>query len=237
MTKLYTKWAWVYRDMYRSIFDYRKQFLRFKSILEKHGCRSVLELGCGPGNLAPYFLSAGYQYTGLDIAEEMVAIARQDHPDARFLQGDMRRFSVPGKADGVLVAGRSFAYMTGNRDVLQALGSMRKALKPNGILIFDAFDAEGIFTGFRERMREDVRYGGRRFVRESRLSKNLEGGWTWNWDARYVVHDGRRKQRFRTRSVLRAFTPDELRLFLALAGFKTLGIRRRGVTLLAVARR
>jgi SAM-dependent methyltransferase len=237
MTRLYTTWARVYHEIYQSIFNYRKDFLRFQSILEKYRSKNLLELGCGSGNLAPYFLSAGYQYTGLDNARAMLAIAREVAPEARFIQGDMRRFSVRRKADAVLIAGRSFTYMTTNQDVLAALKSIHKALKPGGILIFDNFDAARIFTSFKSRAHEDVRRGELRCIRKSELSPNLKTGWTWNWDATYLIDDGRRKQKFRDRSVLRAFTADEIRLFLVLAGFEPLRISKQAATLLAVARK
>jgi hypothetical protein len=62
-------------------------------------------------------------------------------------------------------------------------------------------------------------------------------GWTWTWEATYVVDDGERKQRFHDWSVLRAFTPDELRLFLALTGFEALRLTRQAATILTVARK
>ena len=237
MTTLYSRWAWVYHEMYRSIFDYPKYFRRFRAVLEKHGCKSVLEAGCGSGNLAPHFLSAGYQYLGLDAAEAMLAIAREENPHARFMQGDMRRFSVRKKVDAVLIGGRSFSYMTSNQDVMDALGSIHRALKPAGILVFDNFEASRIFTNFQPRIRQEVRRGERRFVRVSELSRNLATGWTWNWDANYLVEGGGKKQKFRDQSVLRAFTRDELRLFLALTGFDTLRISRVGVDIFTVARK
>jgi hypothetical protein len=43
--------------------------------------------------------------------------------------------------------------------------------------------------------------------------------------------------KFRDRSVLRAFTPDEIRLFLSLAGFEVLRNLRKGATILTVARK
>lgn len=237
MTRLYSRWSRVYHDMYRSIFDYRRDFLRFKSILKKYRCKSLLELGCGSGNLAPYFLSAGYQYTGLDIAQAMLAIARKETPDARFIQSDMRRFSLRKKVDAVLVTGRSFSYMTRNQDMLDALEAIHKALKPKGILIFDNFEAARIFTNFQPRLREDIRREDRRFTRLSERIPDLRTGWTWRWNATYLVDDGLRREEFQDRSILRAFTPDEVRLFLALTGFEPLRIRTQAVTTLTIARK
>ena len=110
-----------------------------------------------------------------------------------------------------------------------------KALKRGGILVFDNFDAEAIFRNFRTRSREKVKAGGKTFVRDSKMSMNLKTGWTWNWDAVYVVDNGKRKRTVRDRSVLQAFTRDELRLFLALVGFTPLRFTRRPGLILAVA--
>jgi SAM-dependent methyltransferase len=237
MTTLYSKWAWVYHEMYLGIFDYEGYFRRFERALKKYGCGSVLEVGCGSGNLAEYFLAAGYQYTGLDVAEEMLSIAREKTPGARFIEGDMRRFSLRRKVDAVVIGGRSFSYMTTNQDVLDAMRSIHQALKPGGIFVFDNFEAGRMFTQFRKRVKQDVRNANRRFVRLSKLSLNLEAGWTFNWDASYLIQekDGK-KMEFRDVSVLRAFTPDEMRLFLAMAGFEAVAIRKQGADIFTVAR-
>jgi SAM-dependent methyltransferase len=236
-TRLYSTLAEVYYEMYQSLFDYGREFRRFHKVLERRGCKSVLEPGCGAGSLAPYFLEGGYDYTGMDVAPAMLRIARRETPAARFVHGDMRRFSARRKFDAVVIAGRSFTYMTTNEDVRSALSCIGGALAPGGILVFDNFDAEAIFGKFRTHAREEVTRGGSRFVRRSRMSMNLATGWTWNWDAVYEIYDGRRKRTVRDRSVLRAFTREELRLFLDLAGFTTLRLTRGPATLLAVARR
>jgi SAM-dependent methyltransferase len=97
MTILYSKLATIYHDMYPSIFDYKADFLRFKSVLEKHHCKSVLQLGCSTGNFATYFLSAGYQYTGLDIAPAMLAIARRRDSQCAIHQGRHAELFRPKK--------------------------------------------------------------------------------------------------------------------------------------------
>jgi len=223
--------------MYQSLFDYRLEFRRYNSVLKKHDCHSVLEIGCGAGNLAGYFLDNGYNYTGMDVARAMLRIAESEAPSARFVHGDMRRFAFRRKFDAVLIGGRSFSYMTTNADVRSALHSIRNVLKPGGILIFDNFDAETIFNDFHRRLSDKVKKGAKTFTRHSERSLNLKTGWTWNWNAVYVVEDGQKKRTYHDRSVLRAFTRDELRLFLTLAGFTPLRFTRGSATIHAVARR
>ncbi len=227
MTKLYSQLAQVYHEMYQSIFDYRKEFNRYHRLLKRRRCHRILEIGCGSGNLASYFPDAGYDYVGMDTAEGMLKIARRVAPAARFVRGDMRRFSFTRKFDAVIITGRSFTYMTTNSDVLSALKSVHTSLRPRGFLFFDNFDAAAIFKNFSRRLTQKARFGGKRFVRYSEKSMNLETGWTWNWKARYEVTENRSKQVLFDKSVLRAFTPDELSLFLHLAGFAALSMKKR----------
>ena len=236
MTKLYTKLAHIYHEMYQSIFDYKQEFRLCHSILKKHASKSVLELGCGAGNLAKFFSAAGYDYTGMDVAIPILRIAKKETPEARFLYGDMRRFSLPRKFDAALIGGRSFTYMTSNEEVRNSLHCIRRVLRPGGILIFDNFDAETIFKDLDKPLRDEVRIGTKMITRTSERSINLKTGWTWNWDAVYIVEDGRLKQTFRDHSVLRAFTRDELRLFLVLAGFTPIRFNRGVGTILTTAR-
>ena len=166
------------------------------------------------------------------MLKPMLQIARRERPETRFLHGDMCQFSSRRKFDAVLIVGRGFTYMTTNAHALDALRCIRKALRPGGVLIFDNFEAEGIFKHFHKRSRERVRVGSKTITRESKGSWNLEMGWTWNWDAVYLVEEGGRKRKFRDRSVLRAFTRDELRLLLALAGFTEVRFKRGRDTML-----
>jgi ubiquinone/menaquinone biosynthesis C-methylase UbiE len=56
----------------------------------------VLDVGAGQGVLAPYVLDRSGVYTGVDVSERMLNIARARH-SGRFLLGDARRLSsVPG---------------------------------------------------------------------------------------------------------------------------------------------
>lgn len=221
--------------MYQSIFDYKKEFRTVDKILRTYSVRKVLEIGCGAGNLASWFAAAGYDYTGMDSAKPMLRIALRENPEAHFLHGDMRQFTLRRKFDAVLVGGRTFTYMTSNEDVLSALRCIRRALRPKGVLVFDNFYAEAIFKDLARPLRDDVRVGSKTISRLSKRKVNLRTGWTWNWDATYIVKGGPRQRIFRDHSVLRAFTQDELGLFLVLAGFTPLRFRRQGSVLLAVA--
>ena len=66
------------------------QLLRFAQLLkliDYSRSFSVNDFGCGYGALVDYLEAAGFQYdyTGFDISEEMVARAKQLHPESRFV--------------------------------------------------------------------------------------------------------------------------------------------------------
>ncbi|MBQ1188434.1 MAG: methyltransferase domain-containing protein [Peptococcaceae bacterium] len=48
-------------------------------MLKKHGCpgKRLLDLGCGTGSISIPLAQKGYQVTGVDLSEEMLAVARE----------------------------------------------------------------------------------------------------------------------------------------------------------------
>jgi ubiquinone/menaquinone biosynthesis C-methylase UbiE len=60
-------------------------------MLEPRPGEHVLELGCGPGALAPHVVAAGARYTGVDLSHKLIAAARRHHGHrGRFVVGDDR---------------------------------------------------------------------------------------------------------------------------------------------------
>lgn len=236
MSKLYNELAKEYHEMYQSIFDYQKEFELYDKLLKDFNCNKVLEVGCGSGNLSKYFVEAGYDYIGTDLSESMLKIARENDPKSQFLQRDMRELGFENEFDAVLITGRSFTYMTTNDDIKKALESVNRTLKPNGIFIFDNFNAPEIFTNFKSQMEQVSVYNGRTYRRVSNNSFNLETGWTWNWNAEYFIEEnGRVIDIIKDNSILRAFTEDELRLFLRLYRFKIISVINEGLAFTIIA--
>ena len=99
--------------------------------------RSVLDLGCGPGNLTRVLADrwgATASVAGLDSSAEMVARAEADHPDLDFAVEDLRRYlgSDPAPVD-VLVSNATLQWVPGHLDLMPALV---RATAPGGWLAF-----------------------------------------------------------------------------------------------------
>jgi ubiquinone/menaquinone biosynthesis C-methylase UbiE len=64
---------------------------------------TVLELGCGVGLPTTLALAQRFQVTGIDLSARHVALARQNVPDATFVQADMARLTFsPASFDAVV---------------------------------------------------------------------------------------------------------------------------------------
>ena len=94
--------------------------------------QTVVDLGCGAGNLAPMFLSRWPQarLTGVDASPEMLARARAEHPRAQFVQADIGRWRPAAPVD-VLYSNAALHWLEGHEQLIPAL---LEAVKPDGFL-------------------------------------------------------------------------------------------------------
>lgn len=219
MTKLYSTLAGIYHEMYQHVFDYDKEYDFYDSILKRNNCRSILEVGCGSGMLARRFLKNGYKYLGVDLFNEMLNIARDEIQADVFIQSDMRNLALNQKFDSILITGRSLAYVTENKGIIDTFSGIHKLLEDQGILVFGVFEANGIFDNFSD-FEQDIQHNNKRIRRISKLKKNLETGWTYDWDAKYIIEENGHVSEYDDLTTLRAFTKDEILLFLKLTGFQ-----------------
>jgi len=236
MTQLYSTLAEIYHEMYQHVFDYEKEFHFYDAILKANNCHTILEVGCGSGMLARRFLANGYDYLGLDLYNEMLDIARREVLSDRFIQCDMRNLSFDQQFDAILITGRSLAYVIDNQGIIDTLQGVYKSLKENGLFVFGVFDANQIFDNFND-FEQNIEHNGKKIRRISHLEKNLATGWTYDWFAKYIIEKGNEISEFDDITTLRAFTRDEIQLFMKLNGFVIEEIIEEGKAFTIVARK
>lgn len=93
---------------------------------------TVVDLGCGTGNMAPLFLQRWPQarLTGVDSSREMLEKARADHPYANFVQADVWNWQPQQPVD-VLFSNATLHWLDGHDALIPALLA---AVKPAGWL-------------------------------------------------------------------------------------------------------
>jgi SAM-dependent methyltransferase len=224
MTKLYTTYADLYHKMYQSFIDYDEEYQFYKTLLDQHGARNILEIGCGTGQLARRFLKDGYDYTGIDVSMAMLDYARKEMPSHHFHQMDMRDIQLPLAFQAVIITARSISYILSNNDVMATFRSVKKVLKEGGVLIFDFIDAKTFIPSINEKevVSHEVVIDGKKYKRDSIFKKQINTSWNWMWKSTFLKEESDRYQEIGSdEAELRTFTADEMEIFLTLAGFKT----------------
>jgi len=83
---------------------------------------TVVDLGCGAGNLAPLFLQRWPQakLVGVDSSPQMLAKARADYPRAQFVQGDFATWR-PAQPVDVLYSNAALHWLDGHETLFPTL--------------------------------------------------------------------------------------------------------------------
>ncbi len=108
----------------------------------------ILEVGCGTGRVAIPLAKAGFRVTGVDSSAEMLALARKKAEAAgvsgylTLVQSDVRRLALPEHYALATIATNSFGLFCEQRDQLEVLDSIHRALQPDGLLIIDTFNPD-----------------------------------------------------------------------------------------------
>ncbi|MBO0935624.1 class I SAM-dependent methyltransferase [Fibrella sp. HMF5335] len=231
MTKLYSDLAYLYDALYQTFIDYDAEFSLYKRLLQKQKAKSVLEIGCGSGHLAGRFVAAGYDYTGVDISQQMLELAQKRCPEVHFEQADMRTLRLERVYDAILITARSLSYILTNADVLSTFRQLKNHLASTGTLHFDFIDAASFLPDLNPDTVVEHRalYGGQVYLRQSRYTPNLTTSFGWDWHSDFFIEvPGQPLQPIaQDDATLRAFLPDEIKLLLQLADLTVFAEKRQ----------
>ena len=116
---------------------------------------SVLDLGCGTGELAAA-LAGGRSVTGVDPAAAMLEIARgrPGGEPVTWVVADARSVRLDRRFDLVLLTGHAFQVFLTADDQRAALATIAAHLAPGGRFIFDSRNPDA--PGRKERTREET---------------------------------------------------------------------------------
>ncbi len=111
----------------------------------------IMDLACGTGNSTLPWSRRGYRVCGVDISEEMLAVARDktraSNLQARFFKQDLRCINLPGQADVAVLYQDGLNYLLSANELRQAFTSIRTCLRPGGFFIFNLNMVEFLPTG------------------------------------------------------------------------------------------
>jgi trans-aconitate methyltransferase len=125
------KWnANLYDDKYAFVSKYGEDLIGW---LAPQKGESILDVGCGTGQLASEIAEYGARVTGMDQSVQMIEKARVAYPTLRFDVGDIREFAYEEPFDALF----SNAALHWVDDQEAAIACMYRALKPGGRLVLE----------------------------------------------------------------------------------------------------
>lgn len=100
----------------------------------------ILDAGCGTGRIGGYLARAGHQVVGADLDAELIEVAREDHPGARWEVGNLAALDLRAQ-DGTrllfdlqVCAGNVLTFLAGE-ERRPALARLAEHLAPEGRLV------------------------------------------------------------------------------------------------------
>ncbi|MEJ1222011.1 class I SAM-dependent DNA methyltransferase [Sediminicola sp. 1XM1-17] len=220
----------IFDKIYQGFIDYEAEFELYANLCLSRNVKSILELGCGTGNLAKRFSKSFHEYLGLDFSEHMLAIAKEKFPAGNFMQGDMRNFSLDQKYDAALITGRSTSYLLSNQDFQDTLKSVHRALNPRGYLIFDCIDADKFIPYVRKNpsVTHKSKVENNYYFRTSKWHSDPNDNTIIHWKSSYYLQKDPNTQFLgKDKVTFKVFTMAEITTALNKAGYEVLSIFER----------
>jgi SAM-dependent methyltransferase len=140
------RWGNFSRQIAPQIKDYFEHTLLGK----QH--KSMLDLCCGAGHLAAYFLQQGYTVIGIDLSAEIIEFARQNAGDyvkqekAKFIRADAANFTLETPVSLVVSTYDALNHLPDLSTLQNCFRSVYSSTIDGGLFVFDLNTRFGLKT-------------------------------------------------------------------------------------------
>lgn len=150
-TETFETWdkvASIYQDKFMDLDLYNDTYDFICDSIPKEKAK-LLDIGCGPGNITKYLLSRrpDFNVFGIDIAPNMIELARKNNPTASFKTMDSRRIDeIRTKYDGI-ICGFCLPYLS-QSDSLKFFADCYNLLNEDGLVYLSFVEGDPSKSGF-----------------------------------------------------------------------------------------
>ncbi len=144
----WNKVASLYQDKFMDLDLYNETYDLICNSISKPKAK-ILEIGCGPGNITKYLLGKrpDFDVLGIDIAPNMIALAKSNNPTATFAVMDCRQINeLQTKYDGI-ICGFCLPYLS-PADCTKFLHDCYNLLEIDGLIYISFVEGEPSKSGF-----------------------------------------------------------------------------------------
>lgn len=144
---IFNKYASGYEEKYMDVALYKKSLEELLKLLPQEA--SVLDLGCGPGNISSFLLDhkPELDLTCVDAAEKMLKIAKRNNPTAKCTLMDIRQVKTIDKEFDAVVCGFCLPYLS-REETEKLLKDISAILNKKGLIYIstmeDSYTRSGI---------------------------------------------------------------------------------------------
>lgn len=126
-----------YDALYVKDKEYAPEAAKVKELLAGHGVppqADLLVLACGTGGHIPYFKD-DYNVSGLDLSEDMLALARRKFPGIGFHLGNLIDFKLEMDFDAVVCLYGSIGFVRTVDNLRASMKRIAAHLRPDGVAL------------------------------------------------------------------------------------------------------
>jgi len=128
----------IAKDFSRTRQNIWEEFSIFKDYV-KDGDK-VLDAGCGNGRLLELFRDNSIDYTGIDVSEELVKLAKEKYPENKFFAADNLNLPFPDNNFDKIFSVAVLHAIPSKELREKAIFELKRVLKPSGLLILTVWD-------------------------------------------------------------------------------------------------
>lgn len=137
---MFNKYASSYQEQYMSVDLYEASLNEFcKNIPKKNA--TILDVGCGPGNVTQYLLKqrSDFNILGIDFAPNMISLAKKNNPTASFKVMDAKSISDLNKKYQGIVCAFLLPYLS-KENTIKLIEVMTQLLNKDGVLYISTME-------------------------------------------------------------------------------------------------
>ncbi|MBO8156014.1 MAG: class I SAM-dependent methyltransferase [Bacillaceae bacterium] len=223
----YGNFAYIY-DLLMEDAPYQDWVHFTEEMLEKVGFQpeTIVDLGCGTGEITLRLAGKGFRMTGVDLSSDMLSVAAQksfeQNLSIQWVKQDIRKLDTPIKYDLAISFCDVFNYLTEEEQLLNAFKRVFESLQEDGMFLFDVHSRSYIndfLAGktFAE-VYDEISYIW--FCHPGELEDMVEHDLTFF----LKTPNTGTYRRFQEYHVQRTFSPDVYKLCLHKSGFEVVGV-------------
>ena len=145
---VFNKCAAAYQDKFMDVSLYKDSLDLFCDSIEKEHA-DILEIACGPGNITRYLLNKrpGFKILAIDLAPNMLELARSNNPEAEFRLMDCRDIGTLGKMYDAVMCGFCLPYLSKD-EAVKLIKDASDLLTDRGVIYLSTMEDDYARSGY-----------------------------------------------------------------------------------------